>query len=131
MGNKAILIALLALSALVSAWLWLTPEAMTMEMSLSVGNYVGVNLNTTQLTFGTVPPTGASQRDVAISNTADYDKAALFTVEGDMSRFVRPPAETVVKAHSNIFVPVKAEVPAGTEYGNYTGKLRIFLRRAI
>lgn len=110
---------------------FLEPQTIKMEMRLSVGKEVGFDINTTAVTFGSVPPSGTSTRDVVISNTDGYDKAVSFGVEGAISGFVKPPKETAIRANSNATVSVRAEVPPGAESGNYTGTLKIFLRRAI
>ena len=135
MQNKTILLILAALIAAVAltalSCAFFAFQTNELYMSLSVGEHVGFDVNTTAVTFGTVLPGGVVQRDLTITNTDGYDKVASFSVEGNISRFVRPPADALAKAAANTSVGIKAEVPQDTTFGEYTGKLRVTLRRAI
>lgn len=131
-NRKATAIAVAAAVAFSLAfWAWLSPETLELEMSIKVGDHVGFDVNTTRITFGTVPQGGISVREVVITNTADYDKIAHFGVDGNISSFVTLPADTLVKANRNTTISAKAKVPVGSPYGEYTGKFKVFLWRAI
>lgn len=112
-------------------WAWSSPEAMEIGMSMNVGNHVGFDVNTTLITFGTVPQGGNSVRDVVITNNDDYDKIAHFSAEGAIKDFIQLPPDTLVKANQNKTVNAKAVVPWGAKYGEYTGKFKILLLRAL
>jgi len=112
-------------------YFFIAPEFREIPMSIRVSNYIGFDVNTTALTFGTVYLSGSSTREMLVSNEDNYDKTAQFTVEGDMKSFVTAPKDTLVKAGTNTSVPMRADVPYGTPVGNYTGRLVVFLRRAI
>ncbi|MEM5814606.1 MAG: hypothetical protein QXD77_02215 [Candidatus Aenigmatarchaeota archaeon] len=133
--NNTLLLAVAISAVLVLAYLacsqYFKPETTELQMSLTVGGRIGFDINTTALTFGTVPPGGASSRDVIVENKDAYDKTASFSAEGSISRFVKLPPNIRIKAFSNATASVRAEVPANAEPGNYTGRLLIHLRRAI
>jgi hypothetical protein len=107
------------------------PQTVELYASLNVSSTVGVDVNSTALTFGSIPPGGTSVRNVVVSNTDGYDRTASFGIEGDIGRFVRLPQDTLVKAHSNASIAIRADVPSDATDGSYAGKLKITLRRAI
>ncbi len=118
--------------AIMLVWNVIAPEWREIPASISVDNTtIGFDVNTTSLTFGRVFMTGTSQREMLISNMDDYDKVARFTVEGDIAKFVTVPPEMIARANANTSVGMTAIVPFGTPLGNYTGKVVVFLRRAI
>ena len=131
-NKKATAVAVLAAIVFSFAfWTWSTPETVEIGMSLNVGGNVGFDVNTTLITFGTVPQSGIAVRDVVITNNDNYDKIARFSAEGTIRDFIQLPPDTLVKANQNKTVNAKAAVPWGAKYGEYTGTFRILLMRAI
>jgi len=118
-------------TALVLTYVWLAPYTIEMDMSVGVGNYTGFDVSTDRVTFGTVMQSGISHRDVILANNDNYDKMANFAVEGNIKEFAIVPASQLAKANANTSIPVTASIKSFTEYGNYTGKLKISLRRAV
>ena len=131
-NKKAMVIAVLVAIAFSFAfWTWISPETLEKDMSINVGGNVGFDVNTTFITFGTVPQDGISIRGVIITNNDNYDKLARFSADGNISSFIQLPPDTLVKAHQNTTVNAEAVVPWGAKYGEYTGKFKILLTRAI
>jgi len=131
MRTLYVLASAIVLIMAVTWFVLILPEFREVPMSFHVGDRVGFNLNTTALTFGTVYPGGSSTRNLTIYNQDNYDKTAYLSAEGDMASLVKFQAEVPVPAESNVQVNITATAPAGVAYGNYTGTLKVFLRKAI
>lgn len=112
-------------------FVYIAPEFKELDMSLRVADKIGIDVSYTEITFGTIPPSGTATREVVVSNLNDYDKLVQFSIEGTIRDFVDTPADRLLKANENISVNVVASLPPDAEFGNYTGKFKIFLRRAI
>lgn len=128
---KAVTVFAVPLLLFLLLYFFIAPEFREIPASLRVGEVIGFDVNTTALTFGTVYLNGASQREMVISNEDSYDKLAHFTAEGGISTFLVLPEDLLVRANTNTSVMMRAEVPFGAPLGNYTGKVIVFLRRAI
>lgn len=116
---------------LILLFIWIAPEWKERNMSLQVADTIGIEVSYVEITYGTIPPGGTARREVVITNLNNYDKIAQFSVEGTIRDFVVVPGDVVVGAGGNVSLDMVANVPAGAEFGNYTGKFKIFLRRAI
>jgi len=110
-------------------FLWVAPEWKELKMSLQVASRIGIDVSQTEITFGTVPPGGTVKREVIISNMNEYDKIAHFSVEGEIKNFVKAPEDIIIGGERNVSIVVEAKVPKDAKFGNYTGELKIFLRR--
>ncbi len=95
------------------------------DMRLKVGNYVGFNLDSDVLNFGTIIPTGASTRTINLSTEKPVRVEIL--LRGKL-------AEWVNISHNNFILDGQEEiafnvyVPADAAYGNYTGKAYILFK---
>lgn len=131
MRTSYVLAFLIPLLLSMSIYLLVMPEFREIEMKVRVGNYTGVDVNTTALAFGTLYGGGTSNRTLIITNADNYDKVALIGAGGEMAGFVYFINETRVPAGMNATVNIWAQPPADAEPRLYTGMLKVFLRRAI
>ena len=104
-------------------------ERQEVDMYLTVGAYVGINADQTALWFGTVPPGATGTRELVLTNEDNVDKTMHFEASGNLSDWIVLPQDTILRAKDRQSFIVKAEVPSGATYGNYTGKLIIILNK--
>ena len=101
-------------------------ETEELEMRLQVSDYVGFDVETSAIVFGTVPPGGMGQRDIIINNLADEPRNILIRAEGGLSEWVSVSENMfLVLANEEKPVSVHVQVPEDAEFGNYTGTMKI------
>lgn len=96
------------------------------DISLNVGNYVGLNTDTDKIYFGTVPKGGSSFREINI-NSADAGFLYL-TVQGSINNviFIQSPTGAIGK-NETVFNLIIAKIPSNYKEGSYDAKLRVFV----
>jgi len=128
---------IIPLLLVMATWAVIMPEFNEIPMKVKIGNSViGIDVNTTALTFGTVFNGGSSNRTLVIVNSDNYDKIAYLRAEGSMTDAMMAdamnfPKEVRVKASANTTVNIFVNIPNEAEVGGYTGTLKLFLIRAI
>lgn len=90
---------------------------------------VGFNLNTTSLTFGKIPPGGSGERKIDFFNYKDEKIDIEVLASKDIAEFLSFKNEYEVPAMSNVTIPINVVVPTDAVEGNYSGKIRIQLKR--
>ena len=101
-------------------------EKQEVDMYLTVGEHVGINVDQTAIWFGTVPPGGTSQRPITLANGDNFKKNVHFEAVGNISSWISLPEDAVIGASSMLNLTIGASVPEDADFGNYTGKLVIF-----
>lgn len=92
-----------------------------------VSDYVGLNIDTDSLNFGTIPQEGYSDRYVAVNNSLGTKAKVQIFVEGDIKGMVVPGQESfVLERGESMKVKITAS-PSKIKPGNYTGTVRIRL----
>lgn len=105
-------------------------EIKTIEMHVKVDDYVGFNLDTDKLYFGTVMPGGSAKRSIKISNHYGYEIKVKIYTGGIISNWVYlNNTKFILQPNETIDVPFTVNVPKDTPYGNYTGKIKIVFTR--
>jgi len=104
-------------------------EKKEISMYLTVGDHVGVNVDTDALWFGTVSPEGVSSRFVTVTNNDTVAKNVHFDATGNLSSWIALPKDAVLEPNGQRNFTITASVPENASYGNYTGKLLITFKR--
>ncbi|MBD3313202.1 hypothetical protein GF345_02050 [Candidatus Woesearchaeota archaeon] len=101
------------------------------DMKVTVGDRLGFDVSGDSLSFGIlIPGASTGHRDIIITNNEDYPVKAQFYAYGDMAEWVYLPENMVIIGpESNITFPVGLNVPSGTQYGNYTGRMRVVVEK--
>ena len=123
---------ILAVAAVVAIFysFFVIKDIKTIDMHVKVDDYVGFNLNTEKLYFGTVMPGAAGLRGVNIFSNYTYPVKVKIFVQGYISNWVKPDkTEFTVQPNETVNVQFTVYVPKGTHYGNYTGKAKMVFTR--
>jgi hypothetical protein len=112
-------------------WLMTPLAVQTNDLHVKVDDYVGINLDTDKLYFGTVTPGSGSRRDMTIA--AEKGAFVQVAVEGPIAPWV-----TIDKTAFSLApgisekITFSVAVPNNTSFGNYTGLVyvRMFRRGA-
>lgn len=98
------------------------------NMSIIVGDHLGIDVSEDKLSFGMVPPgKGSATRQINIQNSKNYPLKVNVHKYGEMKDWVSAsPNSFVIRQNENKQVNFDARPPQGAEYGNYTGKVRFY-----
>ncbi|MBU1103298.1 MAG: hypothetical protein KJ600_01945 [Nanoarchaeota archaeon] len=129
--NKKVLIALLlgvcvvliALSVFLNSSKPIDVKEFDVKFIVDVGG-IGIDVDTSVLTFGQVNPGGGGKRTVVIDNSHDFPVEVKVLVSKNLLGLIDTNSSFVVDAGKNVSVPVKLNVPQDFELGNYTGKIK-------
>lgn len=99
--------------------------------SVNVNNYIGFDINSTALKFGTIPPGNSAFRKIYLENSYNDTVRVKIYVEGKIKDFV--------EVSDNDFILLKNEkkevnfvvkIPSETEFGFYEGKIIVFIKNS-
>lgn len=100
------------------------------DMYLTVGDYVGLNVDTDALYFGTIFPDGSGYRTLTLGNDGFFSKRVKIDVTGELRDWVWTAENNfILDRNENKEITVHVSVPKDAEFGNYTGRLRMEFRK--
>lgn len=133
MINKKILI-VLAISLCGAAVLFgiflLESEALvsSADMYLTVGDKVGLNVDTDAIWFGIVPPGGIGTKHINIA--AEKTGEFVIKLHGELASWVSVSENNfVLNKGENRSISVLANVPFNAKKGDYNGTLEVYIRK--
>lgn len=107
-------------------------EIIVLPMELNVNSSYGFNLETNKLHLGKTVPGGDSSRGFIVSNNKDYPLKVSVIKEGQLAKWTEIEKQTfTIFPSENKTVMVNAYVPKGTEYGLYTGNIKVILKKKL
>ena len=127
-----LILAILATAAAIAIFysFYVIKEVKTIDMHVKVEDYVGFNLDTDKLYFGTVMPGGSAKRSISIFHNYTYPVKVKIFIQGYISNWVKADkTEFTVQPNEKLDVPFNVYVPKETPYGNYTGKIKLVFTR--
>ena len=99
-------------------------------MSLIVKDFVGISLSTKEITFGVIMPGGSSNVDIFLDNQYNKGLRVLLMPEGNIAKFVKFSNNNfILEKNETKKIKVNAFAPKNTEFGNYTGILKVVYYR--
>ena len=109
----------------------LTPRAVTsVPTHIKVGDYVGINLDTDKLYFGTVAPSNSAQRSLII--TSQKDSFVVITSRGSTGEWIAPEENHFsIAGKEEKRIRFNAHVPAEASFGNHTGYVEVRFYRPL
>lgn len=98
------------------------------NMSIIVGDHIGIDVSSDKLSFGMVPPGGSSAtRQINIQNSKSYPLKVNVHKYGEIKDWVSAsPNSFIIRENENKQVSFDAKTPQNTEYGSYNGKVRFY-----
>jgi cell division protein YceG involved in septum cleavage len=100
------------------------------NISMTVGNYTGIDVSTSALSFGTAMRTSTVKREVIITNEYPDRIKSKLSILGNLSTWTSLSEDSFfLMTNESKTVEVSVTVPEGAEFGNYSGKLRISFTR--
>lgn len=99
------------------------------ETHVKVDDYVGVNLDTDKLYFGTISSKSVGSRSLTI--TSDTKAAVHIKLTGDIGTWMTSDAKNIFIENGSKNVQFAIRVPENTAHGNYTGEIRLIFYRPL
>lgn len=127
-GIGAFLFVVLALS-LLTLWLLEPVRVESLEAHVHVDDYVGFNLDTDKLYFGTVSPGGTGQRSMSLQSNEDF--FVKVSVDGPLDGWLSPDEWSFMLTPPGREVQFTIIVPENTSVGNYTSTIDFIFYKPV
>ncbi len=103
-------------------------EVLVVEAHAEVGDYVGFNLDTDKLYFGTVFPGGTSERAIFVSHYKKEPAFVTVSVKGPMADWIEANPNKFLIYNGTREVMFRVTPPKDAEFGNHTSTIRFFFK---
>jgi len=124
---------ILVISLIFLAVIFLKPSQIgqeEMDMYLRVGNYTGINLNSSALYFGTAMASSTVSRDIFITNIKSENIIARLDAYGSLAPWTHFSQNRIVLlGNESKNVTVSVSIPENAKNGDYSGKVRIVFEK--
>jgi hypothetical protein len=104
-------------------------EVKYFDVEYIVGGNMGFDVNTSALKFGKIPPGGSSTRTINIENQYDFPLHGKVYASKNLAELLSAPDSFLVEPMNRTEISISINIPRDYKYGNYTGRLKIELRR--
>ena len=135
--NKILLVVLIAiLLSFTLTFLFYTKfmiiEIQEMDMKMKIRDVVGLDTNSSVISFGSVPIGGSGRRTITLENKHDVSLRVYSKRSGEMARWVEVSLNKfVLEPGEKKELEVKATPSLDAEKGVYTGKVKFIFMRII
>ncbi len=125
--NIVILAAVVLLSIIAAILIYPYPtDIQELDIYLKVGNYTGIDVDTSAVVFGTIMPTGRASRDIVITNEDVKQHKIRINIAGKLKDWITMSDNRFnLDASENRTITLTINVPGNARYGNYTDRLMI------
>jgi len=100
-------------------------------VDLQVGQIPGFNLDKSILSFGTIAPNMSGSRTIKLENNYPFPIIALFSSKGNISKFLIFEEKIKLLSKEEKIVTISTILSREEDYGNYSGKINVVLKREI
>ncbi len=95
-------------------------------INIKVADYLGFNVDTSSLNFGTVLSPSSASRYINITNNNSYQTSVELTVFGNLKKFITISNNNfILNQNDNKVVYINISIPANMQFGDYTSILKI------
>jgi len=99
--------------------------------TLRVGDIAGFDANATALTFGTITSHSSSYRNLTIENNYEFPIKVEFRAKGNITEFLVFDRVVYLDVGEEKSIRVDTIVPVDKEYGSYSGKMVVVMKKVI
>jgi len=133
--NK-IIVLLFIISILVFLFTLYTNSLLVLEKKeipvfLKVGEVAAFNLSATELSFGTITPGSNARRNITLKNEYDFPVKFEFRAKGDAKKFFLFEKRIYLAPYEKKNIEINTIIPSGENYGDYSGKIIVSIRKTI
>ena len=106
-------------------------EERDIDIIFSIGNKTGIDLNKTALTFGRIMPGNSVSRKISIINNYDFQIKVEMNVDKELERFLSYEKKSIVEIGEEKEISIHVIISEDEDYGDYSGKLHVILKKDI
>jgi len=135
MKNKGILILSIIVIIIISLILVLKNteteivHTQKMPISVSVADYLGINVDSDSLKFGTIPPGSNGKRKITIINPFNLTVKAETEVQGEIKDWISYyPTTFYLNQNKGKEIEITINIPQNQEFGNYSGTFAVVFK---
>ena len=135
MKNKGILILSIIVIIIISLILVLKNteteivHTQKMPISVSVADYLGINVDSDSLKFGTIPPGSNGKRKITIINPFNSTIKAETEVQGEIKNWISyKPKNFYLNRNKGQKLEISINIPQNQEFGNYSGTFAVVFK---
>ena len=104
-------------------------EYISVGMHLKVADYMGFNVDTDAMYFGTVGPGSVAERDLEVNNELSVPREVVVQLSGELAPWVKPDEGTFILApNENRSIKFTASPPEDAEFGEYNGTITLIIK---
>ena len=108
---------------------YIIKETKELDVILKVDDKVGLNVDSDAVKFGKVPPGGSGQRTISLKNNHNTPLKVDIRFSGEVRYFVHVSDNYFwLEPQETKEITAVAHVPKDTEFGIYTGKMRVLFK---
>ena len=100
-----------------------------LQVRYIIGNFTGIDVNGSALTFGEVMPGGSSTRTIILYNSHPFPVEARFYISDNLKGSVTLPEQVKINPGENVSLPVSVLAEPGKPFGEYTGSFSAVISR--
>lgn len=107
-------------------------EIITLDMVVKVNDHFGLNADADAIKFGMIMPGTSGERSITVDNSAAYPLRVVILKSGYIADWVKVSENNfILKENENRQVIFKVSAPENSNYGNYTGKVKIIFKKTL
>ena len=100
-----------------------------MPISVSVADYLGINVDSDSLKFGTIPPGSNGKRKITIINPFNLTVKAETEVQGEIKDWISYyPTTFYLNQNKGKEIEITINIPENQEFGNYSGTFAVVFK---
>ena len=99
--------------------------------TLRIGETPAFNLDNSTLSFGTIAPNTTASRTIKLENNYSFPIIASFSSKGNISKFLIFEEKVKLLSREEKVVTISTILPGEEDYGNYSGKILVVMKREI
>ncbi|MBN1156298.1 hypothetical protein JXA85_01660 [Candidatus Woesearchaeota archaeon] len=103
-------------------------DALTVDAHVEIGDYVGFNLDTDKLYFGTVFPGGSAERAIQISHHLKEPSLVTIRIDGPIATWIEPEYYSFFLYNQTKDIMFRIYPPRDAAFGNHTSTIRFFFK---
>ncbi len=106
-------------------------EVNEIDVKFEVSDRAAFDLNKSILTFGKISYGNVMVREINITNDYDFPIKINVLITENLQDFIFSESEYFLNSSESLLIPFTATIPKDTEFGNYTGKIKLEIRKRI
>lgn len=101
----------------------------TIKVRFIIGESLGVDIGSDELSFGRILKGGEAVRNVLLENSYDYPVLVKVYISKELKDYIYSENNIVIYPEEEVKLPFILKTPKDIEMGNYTGEIKFEFRK--